>query len=314
MNETPILRIGTRGSPLALAQAVETRSRLAAAHEELAADGAVEIVEIKTTGDQLLDRTLADAGGKGLFTKEIDEALLSGRIDTAVHSMKDVPTWLPEGIILDCMLERIDTRDGLISEKADTIAGLPEGARVGTASLRRGAQLLHRRPDLEIAVLRGNVQTRLRKVREGEFDATLLAMAGLKRLGLEDAAKAIEAEEMLPAVGQGAIGIAWREGDDRAAAFLGALNHPATVIRVSAEREFLRVLDGSCRTPIAAEAVIGGDGGITFRGLIARPDGSELFETSRTGDKAQAEAIGRDAGEELKSKAGPGFFDGPAGN
>ncbi len=302
------LRIGTRESPLALAQAHEVRDRLMAADENLAAAGAVEIIAIKTTGDRLLERTLADAGGKGLFTKEIDEALLDGRIDVAVHSMKDVPTELPGGIVLPCMLEREDTRDVLIAD-VSTIAALPPGAVVGTASLRRGAQIKHRREDLKIAVLRGNVQTRLKKVAAGEVAATLLALAGLKRLGLEDAGTPIDAQDMLPAVGQGAIGIALRDGDTVAGDFLGPLNHPDTVIRVAAERAFLRLLDGSCRTPIAAEAVIDGET-ISFRGLIARPDGSQLFEASRNGPVAQAEEMGRDAGEELRARAGPGFFDG----
>jgi hydroxymethylbilane synthase len=307
MTATAKIRIGARGSPLALAQANEVRDRLAAAHENLASAGAVEIVVIKTTGDRILDRALADAGGKGLFTKEIDEALFDGRIDIAVHSMKDVPTELPAGIVLPCMLEREDTRDVLIAD-VPTIAALPRGAVVGTASLRRGAQLKHRRPDLEIAVLRGNVQTRLGKVGNGEVAATLLALAGLKRLGLEDVGTPIAPEDMLPAVGQGAIGIALRDGDGAAGDLLSPLNHPETVIRVAAERAFLRLLDGSCRTPIAAEAVIDGEA-ISFRGLIARPDGSQLFKASRQGPVARAEEMGRDAGEELRALAGPGFFD-----
>ncbi len=307
MTATARIRIGTRGSPLALAQAHEVRALLAAAHENLAADEAVEIIVIKTTGDRLLDRALADAGGKGLFTKEIDEALLEGRIDIAVHSMKDVPTELPAGIVLPCMLERGDTRDVLIAD-VSTIAALPRRAIVGTASLRRGAQIKHRRRDLEIAVLRGNVQTRLGKVASGEVAATLLALAGLKRLGLEDLGTPIDTADMLPAVGQGAIGIAWRDGDRATGDLLAPLNHPDTIIRVGAERAFLRVLDGSCRTPIAAEAVIDGEA-ISFRGLIARPDGSQLFEASRHGPVAEAEKMGRDAGEELRARAGPGFFD-----
>ena len=301
------IRIGARGSPLAQAQAHEVKALLAAAHENLASEGAVEIVAIKTTGDRIVDRALADAGGKGLFTKEIDEALLDGRIDIAVHSMKDVPTELPDGIVLPCMPEREDTRDVLIADVA-TIAALPRRALVGTASLRRSAQLKHRRPDLKIAVLRGNVQTRLKKVAAGEVAASLLALAGLKRLGLEDVGTPISPQDMLPAVGQGAIGIALRDGDRVAGDFISPLNHPETVIRVEAERAFLRVLDGSCRTPIAAEAVIDGET-ISFRGLIARPDGSQLFETSRRGPVAQADEMARDAGEELRVRAGPGFFD-----
>ena len=300
-------RIGTRGSPLALAQAHAVGDRLADAGP--AGDGAVEIVVIKTTGDRVLDRPLAEVGGKGLFTKEIDEALLAGRIDVAVHSMKDVPTWLPDGIILPCMMEREDPRDAFISNVARSLAELPPGATVGTASLRRRAQVLHRRPDLKVTPLRGNVDTRLGKLRDGAVDATLLAVAGLKRLGRIDAATAlIDAEDMLPAVGQGAVGIACREDDHRAGALLAPLNHIETLIRVTAERAFLEVLDGSCRTPIAGFAEIG-QGGFTFRGLIARPDGSQVLETRRSGSAGDAVALGRDAGHELYQRAGDGFFE-----
>lgn len=302
------LRIGTRGSPLALAQAHETRDRLMAAHPELAAPGAIELEIIKTTGDKVLDRALAEVGGKGLFTKEIDEAMLEGRIDIAVHSMKDVPTWLPEGIVLPCMLEREDVRDVFISPKAKSIGDLPEGAVVGSASLRRQAQILHRRPDLKVVTFRGNVQTRLKKLEEGVVDATLLALAGLNRLGLSHVATAIvPASEILPAVAQGAIGITCRTGDERAHRFLAPLNHPATFVRVTAERALLEVLDGSCRTPIAALAEVAG-GTLTLKGLVARPDGTEVLEASRSGPESDAEALGRDAGEELKRRAGPDFF------
>ncbi len=310
MTSTPRLRIGTRGSPLALAQAHETRDRLIAAHGELAAPGAVGIVVIKTTGDAVLDRALADIGGKGLFTREIDEALLAGAIDIAVHSMKDVPTRLPDGIVLPCLLPRQDPRDAFISRKAPNIAQLAPGSVVGTASLRRQAQILHHRPDLEVAVLRGNVETRLRKLENGEVDATLLALAGLRRLGKAGVATAIlDTREMLPAVGQGAIGITCRAGDHGARQLLAPLNHPPTMARVSVERAMLEVLDGSCRTPIAALGEIVVAEVLTFRGLIARPDGSALLEATRTGAVAEAAAMGRDAGEELRRRAGPGFFE-----
>ncbi len=307
-SESPF-RIGTRGSPLALAQAEEVKARLIAAFPEMVERA--EITVIKTTGDIVLDRALAEIGGKGLFTKEIDDAMLDGRIDIAVHSMKDVPTWLPEGIVLPCMLEREDTRDVFISEKANSIADLPEGSVIGTAALRRQALILNRRPDLNVVTFRGNVQTRLKKLAAGEVDATLLALAGLNRLGKSAIATSIiEAEEMLPAVAQGAIGITCRTDDEDAHAALAALNHEETVIRVTAERALLKVLDGSCRTPIAALADVDSSGAFSMRGLVARPDGSEVLETQRSGSIGEAEALGRDAGEELKRRAGPGFFDG----
>jgi hydroxymethylbilane synthase len=308
--DDPILCIGTRGSPLALAQTHEVRDRLAAANPALAHDGAISIEVIKTTGDMVLDRALAEIGGKGLFTRELDDAMLAGRIDLAVHSMKDVPTWLPDGIVLPCILEREDPRDTFISLTADNLAGLPAGSVVGTASLRRQAQILHRRPDLKVAVFRGNVQTRLRKLDAGEVDATMLALAGLKRLGKMDVATAIfEPEEILPAVAQGAIGITCRSGDVRAMEFLAPLNHAPTMARVTAERALLAVLDGSCRTPIAALAEITPQGDMSLRALVARPNGTDLMETSRLGPISQAEAMGDDAGTELRDRAGPGFFD-----
>ena len=233
----PILRIGTRGSPLALAQTHETRDRLAAAWPDLAADGAIEIEVIKTTGDLVQDRPLAEIGGKGLFTKELDDAMLSGRIHLAVHSMKDVPTQLPDGIDLPCILPREDVRDAFISPKAASLAELPPGAVIGTASLRRGAQILNRRPDLKVVNFRGNVQTRLRKLEEGVVDATLLAMAGLRRLGLaHHVTSALAEDDMLPAVAQGAIGITCRTDDAQARAYLIALNCPDSFVRVTAER------------------------------------------------------------------------------
>ncbi|CAA7616393.1 hydroxymethylbilane synthase [Magnetospirillum sp. UT-4] len=309
MSDTPILTIGTRGSPLALAQTVETRDRLAAAWPELAAPGAIAIQVIQTTGDLVQNRPLAEIGGKGLFTKELDESMLDGRIDLAVHSMKDVPTVLPDGIVLPCVLPREDVRDAFICLKARTLAELPAGAVIGSASLRRAAQILHRRPDLKVVNFRGNVQSRLRKLGEGAVDATLLAMAGLNRLGLaRHAASALEPEEMLPAVAQGAIGITCRGGDERAHRFLAALNHGATMIRITAERAFLARLDGSCRTPIAALAELDG-GSLRFRGLIVSPDGATVHATARAGSAADAAAMGDDAAAELAAVAGPGFFD-----
>ena len=309
MSKTP-LRIGTRGSPLALAQANMVRRLLGAAHAALAAPDATEIVVIKTSGDLMLDRPLAEVGGKGLFTKEIDEAQLEGRIDIAVHSMKDVPTWLPDGIVLGAVLEREDPRDALIAATAKSLADLPRGAVVGTASLRRQAQILARRPDLQIVLLRGNVETRLRKVNEGAVAATLLALAGLKRLGRADAASAIlDADEMLPAVAQGAVGVTCRADDAAAKKFLAALDHAASRAEIAAERALLAVLDGSCRTPIAALARVAGDG-LMLRGLVAKPDGSRVVQGAQDGRAADAEAIGRALGERLRAGAGPNFLPG----
>lgn len=309
MPSSSALRIGTRGSPLALTQTELVRAALVAAHPEMAVPGAVAVVTIRTTGDKITDRPLAEVGGKGLFTKEIDEAMLDGRIDLAVHSVKDLPTWLPDGIVLAAVLRRADARDALISDHGASLAALPAGCRVGTASLRRQAQILHARPDLQVVSLRGNVETRLRKIVAGEADATLLALAGLERLGLTAAAAAVlTPEEMLPAVGQGAIGVTCRSGDARARAFAAALDDAATARRIAAERAMLGVLDGSCRTPIAGYAEIDDAGILGLRALIARPDGSELLTTARTGAADDAEAMGRDAGEELRRRAGPGFF------
>ncbi|HIJ61242.1 MAG TPA: hydroxymethylbilane synthase [Rhodospirillaceae bacterium] len=309
MTQINPLRIGTRGSPLALAQAHEVANRLRAGHPALADDAAIAIVVIKTTGDAILDRTLAEVGGKGLFTKEIDDAQLAGEIDIAVHSMKDVPTVLPDGLVLPAILEREDCRDAFICRKARRLADLPAGSVIGTASLRRGAQILHRRPDLVVKPLRGNVQTRLRKLDEGEVDATLLAMAGLNRLGLaQHAAAALSTEEMLPAVAQGAIGVTCRAGDQRALALLATLDHAVSHIRVVAERAFLAVLDGSCRTPIAGLAELDGDR-LSFRGLVIRPDGGMAHDIALAGRPDQAAELGRRAGEDLLGRLEPGFFD-----
>ena len=299
-------RIGTRGSPLALAQAHMTRAALAAAHG--LGDDALEIVVIRTSGDRIQDRPLSEAGGKGLFTKEIEEALLARTIDLAVHSAKDMPTVLPDGLMLAACLPREDVRDAFISRKADSLRALPHGAIVGTASLRRQAMVKRLRPDVSTVVLRGNVETRLRKLEAGEVDATLLALAGLKRLGLADKATALlDAEEFLPAVGQGAVTIEARIDDARTRELLGRIDHADTSVALAAERAFLAVLDGSCRTPIAGHAVLDGDA-IRFRGMILRPDGSETFEASRAGRRHDAAALGADAGAELKAKAPPDFF------
>ncbi|SMH57238.1 hydroxymethylbilane synthase [Azospirillum agricola] len=302
------LRIGTRGSPLALAQAHETRDRLIAAHPHLAAPGAIEIVVLKTTGDRILDRTLAEAGGKGLFTKELEEALFDGRADLAVHSMKDVPTQLPDGLEIAAFLPREDPRDAFFSRSGGGLADLPAGAVVGTAGLRRQAQVLELRPDLTIFPLRGNVQTRLSKLDAGEVDATLLALAGLRRLGLTGRITAVlEPETMLPAVAQGAIGIEIRSGDDATRALIAPLNCPETAIRVTAERSLLAALDGSCRTPIAALALLDGDA-LHLRVKVLSNDGQRVFRAERRGSAAEAVALGADAGAEIKAQLPPDFF------
>ena len=302
------LRIGTRGSPLALWQAREVRARLAAAHG--VEPEAIAIVPIRTTGDMIQDRPLAEAGGKGLFTKEIEQALIDGAIDIAVHSTKDMPTVLPAGLMLAACLAREDVRDAFISRKATTLAGLPPGAVVGTASLRRQAMVKRLRPDIAVVSFRGNVETRIKKLDDGVVDATLLAFAGLKRLGRADAATAIlEIEEFLPAVGQGAIGIEARADDARTLELLSRIDHAETRTAIGAERVFLAVLDGSCRTPIAGHARIGA-GEVAFRGMILRPDGSEALEAARSGAIADAEKHGADAGRELKGRAPPNFFAG----
>ena len=306
--EPPFLRIGSRGSPLALAQAGELKQRLAAA---ISLDSErIEIKVIRTTGDVIQDRRLAEAGGKGLFTKEIEEALLSGAIDLAVHSTKDMSTVLPPGLVLAGFLPREDARDAFISRKASSLGALPVGAVVGTASLRRQAMVKRLRPDLEVVMLRGNVETRLRKLEAGEADATVLAVAGLKRLGILSAATAIlDADDFLPAVGQGAIGIEARTDDEANHALVAAINDADTATAIAAERAFLAVLDGSCRTPIGGHARLSGDT-VRFRGMIIRPDGTEAFEVFREGHRDDAARLGADAGGELKGRAGAGFFEG----
>ncbi len=299
-------KIGTRASPLALAQAYETAARLKDAHG--LGDDSIEIVKIITTGDQRLEKKLGDIGGKGLFTKEVEEALYDKRIDLAVHSMKDMPTTLPDGLEIVALLPREDVRDAFVSPRHASIDAMPAGATVGTASLRRQAQLLHRRPDLKVGLFRGNVQTRLKKLDAGEADATFLAMAGLSRLDMLDVATmVIETDTMLPAVAQGAVGIETRSDDDDIRAALAPLHCDACGTRLAAERAFLGALDGSCRTPIGGLAVIEGDR-LSFRGEVLRPDGSERHETTREGPLSDAIAMGLDAGAELKKRAGPGFF------
>ncbi|HOV03028.1 MAG TPA: hydroxymethylbilane synthase [Hyphomicrobiales bacterium] len=300
------IRIGTRGSALALAQAHETRDRLSAAHG-LSPD-AFEIVVIKTSGDRILDRPLAEVGGKGLFTKEIEDALIDGSIDLAVHSSKDMPTALPPGLVISAFLPREDVRDAFLSPKAKTIAELPRGAVVGTSSLRRQAMVKRLRPDLEVVMYRGNVQSRLAKLADGVVDATLLASAGLNRLGLgEHITSLIETEDFLPAVGQGAICIESREADDATNALIAAIHDPATSDCLLAERAFLAELDGSCRTPIGGLARLSG-GRLDFKGIILATDGSAAHEVERTGDPADAAAIGTEAGKALRAAAGPDFF------
>lgn len=302
-----LLRIGTRGSPLALAQAEEVRARLAAAHG--LDPTAIEICVIRTSGDAIQDRPLAEVGGKGLFTKEIEQALFDNTIDLAVHSAKDMETVLPAGLVAAAFLPREDVRDAFISRKARTLAELPEGAVVGTASLRRQAIVRRLRPDLRVVSLRGNVETRLRKLATGEVDATLLALAGLKRLGLAAAARSVfSVDEFLPAVGQGAIAIETRAADERTRDLIAPINDGDTMAALTAERAFLAALDGSCKTPIAGHARIAEDGVLTFRGLIVTPDGRAAHETSRSGAVGEAAALGADAGAELKQRAGPNFF------
>jgi hydroxymethylbilane synthase len=301
------LKIGTRGSPLALAQAHETRDRLMSAHDLPMA--AFEIVAIKTTGDRVLDRSLKEIGGKGLFTREIEDALLSGGIDLAVHSMKDMPVAQPADLLIDCYLPREDVRDAFVSLDAGSLHDLPQGAVVGSSSLRRRAQLAHRRPDLQLVEFRGNVQTRLKKLADGVAAATFLAMAGLNRLGMADVARgAVAPEEMLPAVAQGAIGIERRRSDSRAAALLAAIHDRATGERLAAERAYLATLDGSCETPIAGLAVHDG-AGLWLRGEILRPDGSEVISGDIRCLVADAAEAGEALARELLGQAPKGFFD-----
>ena len=305
MPDQPLL-IGTRGSPLALWQARHVWVRLLeAAH---LGEGAIGLSVITTSGDRIKDKPLRDFGGKGLFTKEIDEALLRGDVDMAVHSMKDVETDLPAGLCIAAILPRGDVRDAFISTKAPSLAGLPPGLAVGTSSLRRQAQIMRLRPDLRVVNFRGNVETRLKKLAEGQVDATLLALAGLERLGLASHATSIlSTEEMLPAVAQGAIGVTCRSDDARTRALLEPLNDPVSAATVACERAYLSRLEGSCKTPIAGLAEIE-QGILRFRGMILTPDGSEYYGIELTGAAENAPSIGTDAGEELRARAGPDFI------
>ena len=301
------LKIGTRGSPLALAQAYETRSRLLQAFD--LSEDCFEIIVIKTTGDRILDRPLKEIGGKGLFTKEIEEGLLSGKIDIAVHSMKDMPTLQPDGLILDTYLPREDVRDAFVSLSHDVLADLPEGAKLGSSSLRRRAQLMLKRPDLEVVEFRGNVQTRLKKLEDGVADATFLAAAGLKRLDMAHIAKSfIDTDIMLPAVAQGAIGIERRSNDSATADMLAAIHHTPTGQRLAAERAFLAALDGSCETPIAGLAELDGTT-LRLRGEVIRPDGSESVADDQTGAIEDGAEMGRTMARKLLEQGGPNFFD-----
>ncbi|MGB3277872.1 MAG: hydroxymethylbilane synthase [Pseudorhodobacter sp.] len=301
------LRIGTRGSPLALWQAHEVRRSLMRAFD--LAEAAFEVVVIKVTGDLIQDRALKEIGGKGLFTREIEEALLDGTIDIAVHSMKDMPTLQPKGLLLDCYLPRDDVRDAFVSPTVPSLSALPQGAVVGSSSLRRRSQLALRRPDLRLVEFRGNVQTRMRKLDEGVAVATFLAMAGLNRLGMAHVARsAIEPEEMLPAVAQGAIGVERRVDDSRVQALLAAIHCVPTGQRVNAERAFLAELDGSCETPIAGLALLDG-AELWLRGEVLRPDGTERIADDIRGPIADGPAMGRDLARRLKARAPAGFFD-----
>jgi hydroxymethylbilane synthase len=299
--------IGTRGSPLALRQAHEVEDRLAAA---LGWDKVqLPLSIIKTTGDAIQDRPLSEAGGKGLFTKELDTALLDGAIDLAVHSAKDLPTHLPDGLTIAGYLPREDVRDAFISSVARSLWELPRGAVMGSASLRRQAQIKRARPDIEVILLRGNVGTRLAKVESGTVAGTLLALAGLKRLGLESHATAIlDTDDFLPAVGQGAIAIVTRADDAHARGFVDRILDRATGVALACERAFLTVLDGSCRTPIAGHARVD-NGTIRFRGLVLRPDGSDSVEVPAAGSAAEAERIGEEAGRDLKARMPAGMLD-----
>jgi hydroxymethylbilane synthase len=304
----PILKIGTRGSPMALAQTGLVRDRLAAAHLELAVPGAIEIVVVRTTADAVQDRPLAAIGGKGLFTKELEEALFDRRIDIAVHSLKDVPAFLPGGLVIGCVLPRDDPRDAFLAPHHASLAALPPGATVGTSSPRRQAQILNRRPDLRVVPLRGNANTRLRKLQEGACDATLLAIAGLRRIGMAGEARAILSPvEMLPALAQGALGIECRVDEGRVRDWLRPLACPVSTACIDAERGVAAALEGTCRTPVAglAEAA---DGRITLRALAAMPDGTGLVEVRREGALAEARRIGEDAGAELRGRMPAEFF------
>ena len=300
-------RLGTRGSQLALRQAEETRARLMAAFD--LPETAFEIVPISTTGDRVQDRPLKEIGGKGLFTREIEEAMLKGEIDVAVHSMKDMPVAQPEGLVLDCYLPRADPRDAFVSPTIASLADLAAGQVVGSSSLRRRAQMLNRRPDLQVVEFRGNVQTRLRKLEDGVADCTFLAWAGLTRLGMTEVARhPVDPEEMLPALAQGAIGIERRADDERAAEMLAAIHDARTGEQLAAERAFLAELDGSCETPIAGLALVE-DGKVWLRGEVLRPDGSESLLDEGDAPVADGAEMGREVARRILARAPDGFME-----
>ena len=309
----PRIILGSRGSPLALAQTHEARDRLTEGFEELREDGAIAVQTVTSTGDQVLDRPLADIGGKGLFIKEVEEALLSGRIDAAVHSMKDMETVIADGTVIAAVLPREDPRDAFVSPHVNSIEDLPQGARFGTASVRRRALLLNKRPDLDVVLFRGNVQTRLRKLAEGEAMATLLACAGLNRLGQSDLiTKVLERDEMPPPVAQGAIAIQTRDGsassrDADIRRWIESLDHEETRIAVSAERAMLRVLDGSCRTPISGHAHLA-KGRLSLEGTVLALDGSQRFDEAAMGDPTVPEDLGTAVGEAILARCGRDFL------
>jgi hydroxymethylbilane synthase len=305
----PILRIGTRGSPLALAQAHMTAAALGAAHGW--PEQAIALDIIRTTGDATQDRPLSEIGGKGLFTKEIDAAQLDGRVDLAVHSAKDLPTILPEGLVIAGYLPRADIRDALIAPRWKTLDQLPQGARIGTVSLRRQSMLKNLRPDLMIEALRGNVETRLNKAADGSFDGVILAMAGLNRLGLaEHVTEILDTQRFIPAVGQGAIALVTRADDAKTIRLVATIAHRETGLEVAAERAFLHVLDGSCRTPIGGTARIA-DGNLTFSGIVLAPDGSRLWhrhEAIALGGRGEAESLGERLGHLIRAELPHGLF------
>ena len=308
VEEAVKVRIGTRGSPLALAQAHQVAARLVAANG--LGEHQCEIVIIKTTGDRITDRPLIEAGGKGLFTKELEEALFSGDIDLAVHSMKDVPALLPPGLSIAAILEREDPRDAFVSLKYSSLADMPAGAIVGTSSPRRRAQVLRARPDLKVVEFRGNVETRLRKLADGVADATFLACAGLNRLGLSQHISAIMNDDvMLPAVAQGAIGIEIRTGDNRIEDLLAPLNDADTALCVAAERAYLAQLEGSCRTPIAGFAQLEG-ARLRMRGEILSTDGQRVHvaDIAAIADREAAASLGEQVARTILDAAGPDFY------
>lgn len=306
--DSNIIRIGTRGSPLALAQAHEVRDRLITAHG--LSEDRVLVEAISVAGDRIQDRPLSEVGGKGLFTEDIEARLSDGRIDLAVHSSKDMPTELPEGLGLVAFLEREDPRDAFISNKAPDLMSMPDGAIMGTSSLRREALIRRLRPDLKIVGFRGNVQTRLRKLDEGVADATLLANAGLRRIDKQDVITSLlPVDQFLPAPGQGAICIEGCTGEDRIRQLVEPLKHPQTETALLCERAFLRALDGSCRTPIGGLAIIEEDT-IVFKGIILRPDGSEAHEVQMEGKTSDSEALGKKAAAQVKSQTSADFFEG----